>query len=158
MAQRNSRSINSRPWTRKIDFMFYHEREIREAVLDKRNTSGSAPIMRNASGISDPTARDAIYNLMPLRAVKIDGRELRLPEHWLMVIDKTYAWARENNPLRYEVAKRKYSGMNYKMICIECHISMKHQYLLLERFRMYAMLKAGTLNLVSEEEIEKIFS
>ena len=158
MVQRNSRSSNSRPWVKKVDFVFYHEREIREAVLDERSTCTSAPIVRNASGVSDPTARDAIYNLSPLPMVKIDGKELRLPERWLFVIDTTYAWAKEDNPLRYEVAKLKYSGTHYKMICIDCHISMKFQYLLLENFRKFAFAMARDLNLVRGEEFLKIFS
>ena len=127
-------------------------------MLDERSTCASAPIVRNASGVSDPTAREAIYNLSPLPVVKIDGKELRLPERWLFVIDTTYAWAKEDNPLRYEVAKLKYSGTHYKMICIDCHISMKHQYLLLENFRKFACSLARDVNLIPEEEYLQIFS
>ena len=74
------------------------------------------------------------------------------------MIDKTYAWAKEDNPLRYEVAKLKYGGTHYQMICIKCHISMKHQYLLLENFRKFAFAMARYLNLVRGEEFLKIFS
>lgn len=151
--QRNS----SKPWIRKVDFVFYNEEEIRLSVLEARNTAASAPVIRNASGISDPTAREAIYNLTPLPTITISGQALTLPERWLTVIDKTYAWAEATNKLRYEIARRKYLGQNYKMICIECHISMKHQYLLLENFRRYAADEARELELIDREEYKEIF-
>ena len=159
MGQRQRISSN-KPWIKKIDFIFYNEKEIRLAVLEARNTG--KPLCevpsKNASGVSDPTARDAMYNLTPLPTVRINGQDLRLPERWLTVIDKTYAWAEADNKLRYKVAKLKYSGENYKAICMECHISMKHQYLLLEKFRMYAVDEARELKLIDREEFKKFFS
>ena len=159
MGQRQRISSN-KPWIKKIDFIFYNEQEIRLAVMEARNSG--KPLCevpgRNGSGVSDPTARDATYNLTPLPVIKINGQDLRLPERWLIVIDKTYAWAESDNKLRYKVAKLKYSGENYKKICMECHISMKHQYLLLEKFRMYAADEAYELKLIDREELKKIFS
>ena len=150
MAQRNSRSSNSRPWVKKVDFVFYHEREIREAVLDERNTCASAPIVRNASGVPDPTARAAVYNLSPLPMVKIDGKELRLPERWLVVIDKTYAWAKVQSEtgLHYEVARRRYRGEDYRVTCRELHMDNSTRSRIMENIRIYAALQAVQMNLI----------
>ena len=149
MAQgQRQRSSNSRPWVRKVDFVFYHEREIREAVLDERSTCASAPIVRNASGVSDPTAREAIYNLSPLPVVKIDGKELRLPERWLVVIDKTYAWAKSQSDVHFEVARRRYRGEDYRVTCRELHIANTTRRNIFELTRTYAALQAAQLKVI----------
>ena len=117
---------SKKSWIRKIDFVFYNETEIRLAVLETRLNGKPLPeISRNASNIGDPTASEAIANLIPVSAVKIKGQELRLPEKWLEVIGKTYAWAADTNTLRYQVARLKYKGIDYRKISIERHISIR---------------------------------
>ena len=148
MRVQRQRVNSSRPWVRKVDFVFYHEQEIRETILDERSTCASAPVVRNASGVSDPTAREAIYNLSPLPVVKIDGKELRLPERWLVVIDKTYAWAKSQSDVHYEVARRRYRGEDYRVTCRELHISQQYLSKLLENIRIYAALQAAQMNLI----------
>ena len=151
--------ISKKSWIRKIDFVFYNEAEIRLAVLESKFNDKPAPaIIRNTSKISDPTASEAIVNLTPIAAVKIKGQDLRQPEKWLTVIDKSYTWAIESNNLKYQVAKLKYKGIDYKMICIERHISIRFLYTLLEKFRGYAASQARDEGLISKEEFEKIFS
>lgn len=144
--QRNS----SKSWIRKVDFVFYNEEEIRLSVLEARNTAASAPVIRNASGISDPTAWDAIYNLTPLPTITISGQALTLPERWLTVIDKTYAWAQKQSPtgLHYEVARRRYSGEDYRVTCRELSISPPYLYKIMDNIKMYASLQAAQMNLI----------
>ena len=60
MGQRQSRSRET--YMRKIDFIFYREKEIREAVYQARlnMTAGGTLRLINATGIPDPTATQAI--------------------------------------------------------------------------------------------------
>ena len=148
---------NGKPYIRKIDFVFYNESEIRDLIFDERNRV-SVPELRNGSGISDPTARDAINNLSPIPSVTIAGQELKWPERWIVVVDKTYNWAKLNNKLKLKVAKMKYKGENFRKINAICHISTAYQYLLLENFRKYAAYVAKELGLLKIEEFEEIFS
>ena len=79
-------------------------------------------------------------------------------EEWLKVIDISYGWAKEQDNPRYVVAKLKYMGEDYRLICAKCHISIKYQYLLIERFRMFAADEAYELGLIDKEEHKEIFS
>ena len=149
MGQRQRISSN-KPWIKKIDFIFYNEQEIRLAVLEAR--SSGKPLCevpgRNGSGVSDPTARDAMYNLTPLPVIKINGQDLRLPERWLIVIDKTYAWAKSQSDVHYEVAKRRYRGEDYRVTCRELHIANTTRRNMFETIRIYAALQAAQMNVI----------
>ena len=126
------RRRQNQPYIRKIEFVFYNEDEIRAAVFEARNEPAFVPIIRNASGLSDPTAKEAIINLTPLPTVKVKGTELELPEKWLLVIDKTYAWAKKQGEVKYEVARRRYNGEDYRKTCSELHISSNIHYRIVE--------------------------
>ena len=106
---------------------------------------------RNGSGVSDPTAREAMYNLTPLPMVKINGQDLKLPERWLIVIDKTYAWAKSQSDVHYEVAKRRYAEEDYRKTCRELHIATTTLHRIMESTRMYAALQAVQLGLIFVE-------
>ena len=147
---------SKKSWIRKIDFVFYNEAEIRLLVKEEKGEK-KIPLIRSTSGISDPTAKEAISNLTPLKSITVKGKELSRPEDWLKVIDNTYAWAKEQDNPRYVVAKLKYMGEDYRLICAKCHISTKYQYLLIERFRMYAADEARELELIDREEYKEIF-
>ena len=144
-------------WIRKIDFVFYNEQEIREQVADARNNLQHAPVIRNASKIPDPTAKEAIFNLTPITSIRIKGKELKRPEDWLRVVDATYFWAQQQDNPRYQVAKLRFSGEDYRMMCAKCHISARYQYTLLDNFRGYAASQARDLELILKEEFEEIF-
>ena len=150
---------SKKSWIRKIDFIFYNENEIRLAVLEAK--VGGKPVMEmpihNANNVSDPTATKAIQSMTPITTIRIKGQDLHQPEKWLTVIDKTYAWTRENDNLRYQIAKLKYKGIDYRMICLGQHISIRFLYTLLEKFRGYAASQARDEGLISKEEFEKIF-
>ena len=148
---------SKKSWIRKIDFIFFNETEIRLLVADARNNL-KVPIVRNSSQIPDPTAKEAIANLTPIKSITIKGKELNRPEDWLKVIDNTYDWAKKQDNPRYVVAKLKYMGEDYRLICAKCHISIKYQYLLIERFRMFAADEAYELGLIDKEEHKEIFS
>ena len=150
--------ISKKSWIRRIDFVFYNEAEIRLAVLEAKFDGKPIPaISRNASKISDPTASEAIVNLTPIATVKIKGQDLQQPEKWLAVIDKTYAWTAAKDNLRYQVAKLKYKGVDYRAICFGQHISIRFLYTLLEKFRGYAASQARDEKLISQEDYEEIF-
>lgn len=149
--------MSAKAYIRKIDFVFYNEEEIRQQIMDERNKA-AAPSMRNGSGVSDPTAKEAIYNIVPLEGIKVAGRELKWPEKWVEVIDKTYDWSKKQaGKLRYKIAKMKYTGKDYRKICEACHVSARFYYTLIENFRKYAANRAAKLRLITEEEYEETF-
>ena len=94
---------------KKIDFIFHNERKIRRLVYENRNDCVK-PEIRNGSGLSDPTANDAIKNLTPLPSITICGEVLKFPESWLEVIDKTYNWCKRQSVTHFESLRRKYLG------------------------------------------------
>ena len=151
MAQRQSK--NREIYFRQIDFIFYREKQIRDAVFEKRTTGGSdlgTPMINLFSGtISDPTASKAIKNLTPLKFVTVkDGVIIKFPEKWLEVIDKTYNWCNRQQDCRYEVARRRYNGEDYRKTCLDLHISEATQRRLLEKVRIYATLQAVQAGLI----------
>lgn len=134
-------------YMRKIDFVFYHEREIRAAVLDAREAREDAgkQSARNKNHIGDPTAAKAIRNVTPLRSVRIHGMHLEWPEHWLKVVDVVYAWC---TGARLIVAKDRYHGEDYRRTCAKLCISSKTYYNLLNEVRQHAALCAVQLGVI----------
>ena len=131
----------------KIDFVFYNEKNIRLAVIEEREAP-IKPELKNGSGLSDPTARDAIRNLTPLLFVEIAGDFLKFPESWLEVIDKTYNWCKRQSIVHFESVRRKYLGDHYKKICRDLHISATTFHNMIHRARQYAALQAVQLHLI----------
>lgn len=152
MAQRQSNKRES--YFRQVDFIFYREKQIRDAVFEKRNASRDDsislfPIAEVSGRISDPTSAKAIKNLTPLKFVVIsDGVIIKSPERWLEVIDKTYAWSRRQTDCRYEVARRRYNNEDYRKTCIDLHISNTTRTRLLETVKTYAALQAVQAGLI----------
>ncbi len=85
-----------------IEFVFYHEKEIKQAVFEKREDGCLPKTGGGGSGhcrVSDPTAQNAIRKALEVPAVIIEygaktcGRRnsitLRHPEKWLKVIQYT---------------------------------------------------------------------
>ena len=95
--------------------------------------------------------------LSEITTIRIKGQDLQQPEKWLAVIDKTYAWTAAKDNLRYQVAKLKYKGVDYRAICFGQHISIRFLYTLLEKFRGFAASQARDEGLISQEEYEEIF-
>ena len=132
---------------RKIDFVFFNEKNIREIVFESRENNFK-PELKNGSGISDPTARDAIRNLTPLAKITVCGITLKFPESWLEVIDKTYNWCKRQSETHFESVRRKYLGDHYKKICRDLHISATTFHNMIHRARQYAALQAVQLHLI----------
>lgn len=131
----------------KIDFVFYNEEKIKQTVIEEREISFK-PELRNGSGISDPTARNAIRNLTPLFSIKLCGIVLKFPESWLDVIQKTYSWCKRQSATHFESVRRKYLGEHYNSICHDLHISKTTFNNLIHRARQYAALQAVQLRLI----------
>ena len=149
MSQRLSRERES--YMRKIDFMFYREKEIREAVYQARlnMTVGGTLRLINATGIPDPTATQAVRNLTPLKSVTLsNGEIIEYPEKWLEVIDKTYKYCSTQKDCRLEVARRRYRSEDYRKTCRELNISDTARRRLLELVKIYAALQAVQLGLI----------
>ena len=85
-----------------IEFVFYHEKEIKRAVFEKREDGCLPKTGGGGSGhcrVSDPTAQNAIRKALEVPAVIIEygaktcGRRnsitLRHPEKWLKVVQYT---------------------------------------------------------------------
>ena len=150
MGQRQSRTREE--YMRKIDFVFYREKEIRDAVIKARMTENSSGTLRmvRSGGIPDPTAMQAMRNLTPIRAVILTGGEvIKLPECWLEVIDKTYSYCAKQKDCRLEVAKRRYSAEDYRKTFRELNISNVTRSRLMELVRIYAALQAVQLGLIT---------
>ena len=151
MAQRQSK--NRDYYFRQVDFIFYREKQIRDAILEKNLESKDNSIslfpVANAHTFSDPTASRALRNLTPLKFVKLrDGTMIKYPEKWIAVIDKTYNWCRRQQDCRFEVAKRRYHNEDYRKTCIDLSISKSTLHRLLESVRMYAALQAVQAGLI----------
>ena len=109
-------------YMRQIDFIFYREQEIREAVFRAKRNSPltSSFVVAREGKLSDPTAILAVSNLTPLRSVITnDGDEIQRPEQWLEVIDKTYNYCGKCDDCRLEVARRRYRREDYRITCTD---------------------------------------
>ena len=129
---------------KKIDFVFYNEDRIRQAIEDERSNCGYTP-GRNGSGVGDPTASTAIKNMTPLRLVHFGTFELEWPEHWMEVIDKTKLWAPSDVLI---VAVDFYANTPRDVTMAKLIISSATYYRLLDRFVEHAALVAIQLGLI----------
>lgn len=118
------------------------------AVSDMRADDGRPHIRRKLEE-SDPTAAQAIRDLTPIKKVMIDcDQSIDYPEQWLIVMDKTWSWAKAQNDCRYEVARRRYAKEDYRQTCRELYISDRQRRRLLDLVRIYAALHAVQLGLI----------
>lgn len=133
-------------YVKKVDFVFYHEHEIREAVRDAR--ASSTPQQggfRGKNHISNPTEAQALRNVTPIKQVRVCGEDLVWPENWLKVIDAVYLWCDDNHR---SVARNRYSGEDYRQTCDRLHISDKTYYNLLNDVRNYAAVCAAQFGVI----------
>ena len=129
---------------KKIDFVFYNEKRIRQAVQDERCNRGEV-VGRNRSGVGDPTASTAIRNLTPLRLVRIGDGTLEWPEHWLDVIKRTKEWAPHDCLI---VGEDFYAGTDRSITMAKLTIAKTQYYYLLDEFKQHAALVAVQLGLI----------
>ena len=134
-----------RGYIRIVDFAFFNEKNIREAILDARNDVGH--VGRNGSGIGDPTATQAIKNATPIRFVNIHGTRVERPESWIQVIDSTREWFSFDNEKRI-ILHDMYSGADWRQTCAVLSISKSTLFLFRSEIRQHAALCAANLNLI----------
>lgn len=145
--QQRKQRRDDRPYIRVIEFVFYNEREIRLAIMDARAESNS-PEIRNGSGLPDPTATAAIRNLSLVPFIVIGGQELKLPERWMTVVEKTYAWCKRQGGKYYDVARARYGGEYFVNTCAKLDLTISLFYDIIEKIKVYAALQAAQLNLI----------
>ena len=134
-------------YIRKIDFVFYNEREIRRGVKEVREDP--APIQKTnvkVLAFSDPTSMSAIRNATPIEKIVFGDHVLESPEKWLNVIDRTYSWADE---LTKSIARRRYGKEDYRKICGDLSIAQTTFYEKLKKFQRYAVMQAIALRLIT---------
>lgn len=141
---------DDRPYIKKIEFAFFNEKEIRLSILDARGAT-MTPELRNGSGLPDPTAREAICNLSPIPMIRVKGIDLKFPESWMLVVDKTYNWCKRQGEEYYEATRLKYKNEFYVKICSKLDITISRFYEIIERARIYAALQAAQMNLIHVE-------
>ena len=137
MSNRSSKD----PLIRKIDFVFYHEREIYRKINETRKDPNPWRLLIKPSNRanSDPTGNAVVRMLTNLSKITFDwGMELKDPEKWLEVISATYA---ESDSLSYEIARRRYSGESMADTLTSLGIKMWEYYRGLNRFRILAAEK-----------------
>lgn len=139
-------------YVRVIDFIFFHEQEIRDAVYAARHDIPKEVLAQGGGGgshIGNPTESAALRNITPLKSVSIGKgaaeMELDWPETWLKVIDHTYEWCDHD---RLMVARDKYSGVDYRITCAKLGISQSTHSRLLGDVRHRASLCAVQYELI----------
>ena len=134
-------------YIRKIDFVFYNEREIRRGVMEIREDP--APSQKTSVKVlafSDPTSMSAIRNATPIEKIVFGEHVLENPEKWLNVIDRTYNWADE---LTKSIARGRYKKEDYRETCLKQNCSERVYYLRLREFRYRAAMIAAGLQLLT---------
>lgn len=151
---RVQRLSGGKTYIRKIDWIFFNEREIRCAVIEAREAHGGHT-GGGTSGhacISDPTAIEAIRNVTELKHVTVidkSGRQsiLEHPEEWLDVIERTRRWA-ESSMIMREILRRRYSNEPYTKTCAELAIEQSSYSRALKEIRTQAAYYACYARLI----------
>lgn len=121
-----------------VEFCFFHEDAIRQAIFEKRNDGCIPKTGGNGTGhskISDPTAQKALQRVEALGTVvveygvSINGRRstmtLRNPEKWLRVIDYTKKYY--SGRLQGELYRLKYrESVGRSEVCRRLGISISY--------------------------------
>lgn len=133
-----------------IEFVFYHEKDIKQAVFEKREDGCLPKTGGSGSGhcrVSDPTAQNAIRKALEVPAVVIEygaktcGRRssitLRHPEKWLTMI----AFTREyfTNTISGKIYKMRYTEcLTRDEICSNLRISTKQYHVMVSNIIKFA--------------------
>jgi len=112
-----------------IDFIFFHEKDIRIAIREKRLDPGGCSTGGNGTGhskISDPTAAQGIKLASPIVAVSIEygaaiggirnSRMIRNPEKWLQVLFETKVFYKDKKQGEY-IRRRYDQNENWRDTC-----------------------------------------
>lgn len=136
---------------KQVDYIFNHEKQIRQAVFERRNDSGghTGGGGTGHSYVSDPTALHAIRLASELNFVQLgEGEKVWHPEKWLEVIDATYEWC-AGDEIKSAIIERRYRRHDYYVtVCNDLHISQTTHSVLLTEIRNHAMMEAAYRQLV----------
>lgn len=128
-----------------ILFIFYHEQEIKNLILEKRL---DPQIQKTGGGgrafVSNPTESQAIRDLMPIASVVFpsttrfaDAFVLKKPETWIEIIDRIYDLYKDSSQWKiYDMKFHK--GMSDEEICTKLNISKQTFYLCLNDIIRFA--------------------
>lgn len=123
-----------------IDFVFSHEKEIRNAILEKRLDPGSTGKPAGGSSrsqVSDPTANKGMRNVAPVPIVLVEygaringireSKSIKNPETWLQVIGivKEYYIG---TPVAEFLRRRYDQGELWKETCRNMGLTNKGRY------------------------------
>ena len=106
------------------------------------------PELRNGSGCPDPVVAAVIRHLDPIESIFIEEYELKYPEKWLDVIDKTYKWCEKQVPYWYAAVKQRYAGKYTVAICNQLGITPEMFYRLINRTKYQAALYSVQAKLI----------
>ncbi len=123
---------------KKIDFVFFNAGKIRELVKEAK-MGASIEHNTNGSGVSDPTAAEAMHNMMPIRFITLQGNRLEWPERWLHVVDMVYLLCDE---FLLSVLRAKYNNENYKTTCRRLSIAQSTHSKMIAKIKHYQELCA----------------
>ena len=134
-----------------IENMLYKQKAIRAAVLDYRASKGghTGGGVTGHAFVSDPTAGEALRNVEEVGAVFLTtGEKICKPERWIKLFEALTEWAAVDS-IKRGLLKRRYSGEDYKVTCIELAISTTTYSCNLQEIRHYASALACQLGLVA---------
>ena len=135
----------------RIEEMFRREKELREAVLERKlgggGRTGGAPT--GHSYVSDPTAVGALRLAAELNSVALsNGYVVYKPEAWLSVVDAVKAWC-SRDEIRQEIFRRRYNVReSYKTSCWELHIAQSTYHFVLTEIRNHALACAAQAQVI----------
>lgn len=133
------RDEETRKLLRKIDYIFYHEQEIRLKIKEYREDPIRIPLAIKPSNknYSDSTGNTVVRKLMEIRRIWLnDGRYLKKPEKWLKVIEATYSSSEKQT---VQIARAQYSKKHREETCSLLNISLSMYYRKLNGFRRQAL-------------------
>lgn len=134
---------------RRIEYVFYREKELREAVsaaraIGKSSKSGG----KGHAFISDPTAQQGIKRAMPLKSIILpDGAVVYNPEKWIRVINTVYGKLTQGQK---DCVALRYRGYSYKQVADKLHVSQATYYRNINLAQNYARMVAIQLGLVND--------
>jgi len=126
-------SVLSRKQKKYIDKLFYHERQLREAVGELR-----AAVVADAAYSADPTAKEAVAAIADLP----DLMGYKDPETWLRVMDLTWKRYHDHHHIGIVMRARYQRKESPQRTSIENHIVEGTYWLWRDEFLTYAAMMA----------------
>ena len=145
---------------RRVEWHIRHEREIRDAVTEAKNSAGghTSGAPSGHGSFADHTAAQAIRNTDELRSVQLgSGETVEYPERWLSLIDAVRAWCVHDYVMQEiftrVVARREWLPRSARRrmrdnLCEKLHIEKTTFYAKIDAIYLYAAGYAKGINLL----------